>query len=321
MRAIRVEAPGVATLVDVPKPTPAEGEVLVRVEAASLCGTDRKLAANGSGAPRIPGHEVAGRLDDGTPVGVHPDVGCGRCADCNQGLENRCADRTPIGLDRDGGLAEWVVVPAPHAVPLDGLEMALSPLLEPLACCLHAVSLLRVRAGDPAVVVGAGSMGILCMWALQEAGARVAVSQRSDERRRLAEELGADAVLTPEESAADALGEAPRLAIVAATSADALEWALREVKPGGVVHVFAGTPGGAPVDANLVHYRHLILLGSTGSTLADYERAHRLVATGAVDLDRLPRSTIPLEEVPAALLGERDPRELKAVVDVGGDLR
>jgi L-iditol 2-dehydrogenase len=321
MRAVRVEAPGVAALVEVPKPRPADGEVLVRVEAASLCSTDRKLAANGSAVPRVPGHEVGGRLDDGTAVGVHPDIGCGRCADCRQGLENRCAERTSIGLDRDGGLADWVAVPAPHAVPLDGLEMALSPLLEPLACCLHAVSLLGVREGDGAVVVGAGSMGILSMWALQQAGARVAVSQRSAERRRLAENLGADAVLSPEQSARAALGEAPRLAIVAAPGADALEWALREVALGGVVHAFAGTPGGAPVDANLVHYRHLTLVGSTGSTLADYDLARKLVAAGAVDVDRLPRSTISLDDVPAALLGERDPGDLKAVVHVGGDLR
>lgn len=318
MRAVRVNGPGVAELVDVPEPRAADGEALVRVEAAALCATDRKLAATGTAEPRIPGHEIAGRLEDGTPVGVHPDIGCGRCSACREGFENRCPQRISIGLDRDGGLAEWVAVPAPHAVPLDGLEIALSPLLEPLACCLHAVSLLSVRAGDSAVVVGAGSMGILCMWALQQAGARVAVSQRSPQRRRLAQELGADAVLSPEESAVGALGEAPRLAVVAAPGVAALEWALREVAPGGAVHAFAGTPGGASIDANLVHYGHLALVGSTGSTLADYGRARELVAAGAVDLDRLPRTTIALDDVPEALLGERDPGELKALVRIGG---
>jgi L-iditol 2-dehydrogenase len=319
MKAIRLSAPRVAEVVDVPAPQPADTEVLVRVATASLCATDRKLAARGTPQPRIPGHEVAGRLEDGTPVGVHPDIGCGHCAACRTGLENRCRKRVSIGLDRDGGLAEWVAVPAAHAVPLDGLGLEVSPVLEPLACCLHAVSLLDVRPGDPAVVVGAGAMGILCMWALQEAGATVAVCQRSPERRQLAVELGAHAVLDPTENAADALGEAPRVAVVAAPGGEALEWGLREVEIGGIVHAFAGSPAVATVDGNLIHYRHLSLVGSTGSTLADYTRARELVASGAVRPERLPGPTIGLEEVPAALLDQRDPRELKIMVDLGGD--
>jgi L-iditol 2-dehydrogenase len=318
MRAVRISAPSVAEVVDVPTPEPAHMDVLVRVEAASLCATDRKLAARGTPRPRIPGHEVAGRLEDGTPVGLHPDVGCGRCAACRAGLENRCPQRISIGLDRDGGLAEWVAVPAHHAVPLDGLRLDVSPVLEPLACCLHAVSLLDVRPGDPAVVVGAGAMGILCMWALQQAGAAVAVCQRSPARRELAADLGAQAVLGPEEHAAEALGEEPRVAMVAAPGGRALEWALREVEIAGIVHAFAGSPEAASVDGNLVHYRHLTVVGSTGSTLADYRRARELVAAGAVRPERLPGPTIGLDEVPGALLDERDPLELKVMVEVSG---
>jgi L-iditol 2-dehydrogenase len=316
MRAIRVSAPRAAELVDVPVPQPTDTEILVRVETASLCATDRKLAARGSPEPRIPGHEVAGRLEDGTPVGLHPDIGCGQCAACRAGLENRCPDRISIGLDRDGGLAEWVAVPADHAVPLDGLGLNVSPVLEPLACCLHAVSLLDIRPGDAAVVVGAGAMGILCMWALQQAGAAVAVCQRSPERRQLASELGAQAVLPPAKHASEALGEAPRAAVVAAPGGEALDWALREVQVGGVVHAFAGSPGEANVDGNLIHYRHLTLLGSTGSTLADYTRARELVSSGAVRPERLPGPTIGLEGVPSALIDERDPLELKVMVDL-----
>jgi threonine dehydrogenase-like Zn-dependent dehydrogenase len=156
------------------------------------------------------------------------------------------------------------------------------------------------------------------MWALQQAGATVAVCQRSPERRQLAGELGAQAVLGPAEHASEALGEAPRAAVVAAPGGEALDWALREVQIGGVVHAFAGSPDEAKVDGNLVHYRHLTLVGSTGSTLADYTRARELVATGAVRLERLPRPTIGLQEVPSALLDERDPLELKVMVDLGG---
>ena len=321
MKAVRVSAPGSTALVELPVPEPGPGEALVRVRAAALCATDRKLAAGGSDPPLVPGHEVVGTLPEGGLVGVHPDLGCGRCALCTAGFQNRCAERVSIGLDRDGGLAEWLTAPRAHLVPIDGIPAQVAPVLEPLACCLHAAALLEVRPGDAALVVGAGAMGILCLWALQAAGATVAVAQRSEERRALAADLGADAVLGPDEHVSGALGSPPRVAIVTAPGADSLRWALEEVEIGGTVHVFAGTPGGAHIDANVVHYRHLSLVGSTGSRLSDYERARDLVAAGTIDLARLPTHVVPLDEAPAALLERPRDSVLKVVIDVGGSGR
>ncbi|MQA85862.1 MAG: alcohol dehydrogenase catalytic domain-containing protein [Streptosporangiales bacterium] len=290
MRAVRVTGRTVEAG-DLPEPLPGADELLIRVGYVGVCGTDRKLAQRGANPPRVPGHEVVGLLDDGTAVGVHPDVGCGRCAACAAGYDNRCADRVTVGLSRDGGLAELVAAPAGHVVPLGGVEVANGPLLEPLACCLHAVGRLGVVAGDDVLVVGAGPMGVLCMWALQAGGSRVTVVQRSAARRALAERLGADAVLGPE----DALNHAPAAAIVTAPGEEPLDYALRAVATGGRVHAFAGTPGGACLDANTVHYRHLTLVGSTGSTLADYRKAVELAGAGAIDLDRMPRTIVSLD--------------------------
>ena len=319
MKAVRVSGPGSTALVELPIPAPDAGEVLVRVRAAALCATDRKLAAGGSDPPLVPGHEVVGTLPEGGLVGVHPDIGCGRCAACTAGFQNRCAERISIGLDRDGGLAEWLIAPRAHLVPVDGIPAHVAAALEPLACCLHATSLLDVEDGDVAVVVGGGAMGILCLWALQAAGAIVAVVQRSEPRRTLAAELGADAVIGPDEHVTAALGSAPRIAIVTAPGAESLRWALDEVDVGGAVHAFAGTPGGANVDANVVHYRHLTLVGSTGSRLADYERARDLVAEGRIDLSHLPTDVVSLEDAPAALLERPRDAVLKVVVDLGGE--
>ena len=294
---------------------PGPGEVSIRVEAAAICATDRRLAAMGTPGPRIPGHEVAGVLQDGTEVGVQPNVGCGRCASCALGLENRCPDHVDIGIQRDGGLAEWIVVPERHAVPLEGFPFDLAPSIEPLACCLHAVAMLDVAANEVAVVVGAGTLGIIGMWALQAAGARVAVVQRSEARRHLAAELGADAALGPGDDVAAALGSPPVAALVTAPGVEALSWAIEHVDVGGRVHAFAGSPDGAPIDANLVHYRHLRLVGSTGSTVDDYRRARDLASSGTVPLERLPSRTVSLEEVPEILLNARpDPRMLRIVV-------
>ena len=301
MRAVQVSAPGRARIVEVPDPEPVPGEVLVRVEVAAVCATDLKFTARGSDPARIPGHEIAGRLADGTAVGVHPDIGCGMCSWCKKGLTNRCTRRISIGLDRDGGFADIVAVPSDHAVPVDGLPTSVAPLLEPLACCLHAVGLTGAERGDPALVVGAGPMGILCMWALRSVGARVAVCQRSAERRLLAAGLGADAVLGPDGDVREALGDQPRLAIVTAPGGEPLAWATAHIAVGGVVHVFAGSPDGALVDANDVHYRHLCMLGSTGSTLADYRRAVELASSGTIDLEALPRKFLPFESLPHVL--------------------
>jgi len=257
---------------------------------------------------------VAGVLADGTAVGVQPNVGCGRCASCVLGLENRCPDHVDIGIQRDGGLAGWIVAPEGHVVPLDGFPMDLAPSIEPLACCLHAVAMLDVEADEVAVVVGAGTLGIIGMWALQAAGARVAVVQRSEARRRLAAELGADAVLGPGDDVEAALGSRPRAALVTAPGVEALSWALEHVDVGGRIHAFAGTPGGAPIDTNIVHYRHLRLVGSTGSTVADYRRARDLARSGSIPLERLPSRSVTLEEVPKVLLDPRpDPRMLRIV--------
>lgn len=317
MRALRISGPRQVELVEAPVPTPRADEILVRVAFAGICATDRKLARRGSDVPRIPGHETAGWLEDGTPVGIHPDIGCDRCRHCRAGFENRCRQRISVGLDRDGGMADWVAVPGTHVLPVDDLDLEVAALLEPLACCLHASALLDVRDGSAALVVGAGPMGILGMWSLQSEGARVAVCETSGSRRQAATELGADAVLDPDEDLVAVLGAAPSYAIVTAPGPQALGWALDRMEPGGTVHVFAGSPGVNAVDANIVHYRHLALVGSTGSTMRDYRRALSLVRAGTLPLSRLPRSVVTLEEAAAALREPDVTSDTRSIIEMG----
>lgn len=313
MNAVKIVGPRRVAMIDVEPPVPRQAEVLVRVLSASLCATDRRMAALGTHAPRIPGHEIAGVLEDGTPVGVHPNIGCGRCASCAAGFENRCPDHVDIGIHRDGGLAQIVAVPERHVVPLDGVPIDRASLAEPLATVLHAAGLLAPTVGAEALVVGAGTLGILGMWALRSLGARVTVMQRSEPRRALASRLGADAVIGPDDDPPAAMD----VALVTAPGPEPLRWTLDRVKVGGTVHAFAGTPGGAPIDANVVHYRHLRLVGSTGSTLGDYRSALELVRSGGLPLERLPTTVLPLEDVPAALL-DADPHALRYVTQPWG---
>jgi L-iditol 2-dehydrogenase len=318
MRAVRITAPGTVQLTETPCPEPTGDEVAVRVRWAAVCGTDRKLVRNGAAGQRVPGHEIAGELADGTPVAIHPDVGCGACPQCAEGRWNRCGRRQSVGIDRDGGFAEWMVVPPRQILPVDGLPLELAALLEPLACCVHAVDMLCTERLRTAAVVGAGAMGVLAMWTLQANGVRVVVSQRSPQRRRMAEDLGADAVIGPDDDVARAAGAPIDAVIVTAPGSEPLRWALEHVAVGGIVHAFAGTPGGAHVDVNAVHYRHLRLVGSTGSTLKDLRLALDLVRDGHVDLARLPRATVGLADLPRVLTGEPDRGHLRTLVDVGG---
>ncbi|HSK91053.1 MAG TPA: alcohol dehydrogenase catalytic domain-containing protein [Euzebyales bacterium] len=314
MRAVRIGAPGTAELVDAPAPRTEGDDVTVRVRWAAVCATDRKLVRRGVAQPRIPGHEFAGERADGTVVAVNPDIGCGTCWRCGNGWFNRCARRRSIGIDRDGGFAERVAVPPGQVVPLGGLPVHQGPLIEPLACCVHAIGMLPIGQLRTVAVVGAGAMGILAMWTLQAYGLQVVVAQRSAARRHLAAELGADVVVAPD----DEVGPSLDAVVVTAPGAEPLRWALERVEVGGTVHAFAGTPGGAQVDANAVHYRHLTLLGSTGSTVADMRGAIVLARSGGVDLDRLPRTTVALADLPAVLTGEPDGRHLRTLVDIGG---
>ena len=310
MRALQVIGDNQAAVVDTRLSSPPAGWEAVEVEWAAICGTDRKMARRGAHLGMTLGHEIAGRDTTGRAVAVHPDVGCGSCHWCHRGWSNRCSSKISIGVDVDGGIAERVLVPPAHIVPVDGIDTRSAPMLEPLACCLHAIAVAEAQTAQSAVVVGAGAMGILMMWALQANGTRVTVIQRSEPRRQLALDLGADEVHESLQSAeVDAI-------FVSVPGAEALEDALTAVRVGGSVHAFAGSPGGAPVDANLLHYRHLRLVGSTGSGLADFRHAVDLQKSGRVDVGRLPAVEVSIEESARALLSDPDPLAMRTLVRI-----
>ncbi|MTV26272.1 alcohol dehydrogenase catalytic domain-containing protein [Nitriliruptoraceae bacterium ZYF776] len=318
VRAVRTAGVGSVALVDIAEPTAGPGEIVLEVAAAAVCNTDRKLVAKGTEQPRTLGHELTGHTSDGTLVGVHPEVSCQRCEACLRGWENRCPDRVSLGIGRDGGLAERIVVPADRTVEITGLDPVVGAMLEPLATVVHAVELTRVEPDARALVVGGGVMGVLSAWVLAARTATVGLLQRSQPRRQLAVDLGIDRVVARPEDVPGALGGAPDLVVVTAPGAAPLAQALELVRPGGTVHAFAGSPGGAPVDANLVHYRHLTLVGSTGSRLTDYRTAAAMVAAGEVPLGRLPHRTVALDELPHVLTADTDPTVLKTVAVVTG---
>jgi L-iditol 2-dehydrogenase len=251
MLAVRVHGPGDLRVDRVPVPAPGPGDLLLRVLAAGVCATDRKLAARGApgGGPRVLGHEIVAevaagddaRLPRGTRVAVAPNLGEGSCPACRRGATNLCPDYRAFGIHLDGGMAEYVLVPraaveAGHLLPLpDGLSDLDAALLEPLACCVEGLEASGLRAGESLLVVAAGVMGRLHVAAARALGAgTVIVADRSEERLAHARALGADVTVR--------VGNG-------ATGADDLAAAVAAATDGAGVDVAAVTIGDPPPPA------------------------------------------------------------------------
>ena len=173
-------------------PAPDGPGTRVRVRSAGICGSDLEMVRTGLAAGTL-GHEIAGVLDDGTEVAVHPFVPCGACAQCGAGRPQLCRDATAtmLGVFTDGGMADEVVVPESCVVPLPlGVGVLDASLVEPLAVVLHACNRAGIEPGMRVGVVGAGTIGLLCGAVARHLGADVAITARHDAQRRAAEALG-----------------------------------------------------------------------------------------------------------------------------------
>ena len=323
-----------------PVPSPHVGEILVRIGAATTCGTDVKVYRRG-GHPRmlrVPGpfgHEFAGTVcavgegiahwGIGDEVVVANSAPCGVCAPCRRGQENLCADLEYL----NGAFAEHILVPRrfveknTHRVPR-GLELELAALTEPLACVLHGVEASDLRAASDVVVFGAGPIGLLFVAALAAEGHRVTIADPNGPRLEVAKALGAcqTAAITRGGGQADAvrvLAQDPGGfdAAVDATGVPAV-WsdAIECVRPGGLVNLFGGCAPGTsiPLDTHRVHYSELTLKGVYHHRPANVARALEMLAARAFDARRLLSAERPLEELEAALRSMIRKEALKVVI-------
>jgi L-iditol 2-dehydrogenase len=306
MRAAVLHGPDDLRVEEVDEPA---GEVVVRVEAATACGTDVKMLRHGHRVlgpyPSRFGHETAGvRLDTGERVLVGDSVACGACAPCRAGRPQICRAMTWLL----GGFAERIAAPAAalHPVP-DGLDFAGAAMAEPLAACVHAVA----RAGSDsaeAAVLGGGTMGLMIARLLVLEGRDVVVCDRHAERRAQAEALGARAVAE--------LGT-HALVFEAVGRPEAWRAAVESAAPGGTVVLVGGCPGGTDValPAGPLHYDELDVRGAFHHSREEVDRALALLATGAVDWRALAGATVGLAGLAAALRRPAGGEARKLLVD------
>lgn len=295
-------ADGRLTIVDKPEPVPGPGEVVVAVDLCGVCGSDLHLRTSGmlaSGA--VLGHEFGGSIVVAAPDGAGPEVGvrvavlparrCGTCEPCTNGRSNLCALQmsTGIGLGwRDGGYAERVLVPASscHVLP-PSTTVAQAALAEPYAVALHAVGRSRVALDSDlrVAVIGAGSVGLMCVAALARAGVtRIAVAEPRPARAATARGMGA-AVIDRAGDLARALGQAPDVVFEAAGSAATPGLAVEVAAIGGqVVLLGVGAPGGQlPMPGLLWVIKEVDVLPSIAYSDNEFADAVAAVAEGAAD--------------------------------------
>jgi 2-desacetyl-2-hydroxyethyl bacteriochlorophyllide A dehydrogenase len=310
MKAIVIDRPGTFRVATVPDPTPRATEIVVKVECCGICGTDLHILAGEfppTPYPIIPGHEFAGTvaargpdvkpdLPVGARVAVDPSLYCGYCRRCRAGRDNLCENWAAIGDTVSGAFAEFVAVPAVNAYRLpDHLDAQYGAMAEPLACAIHGLRRLGPVLGDPVVVIGAGTMGLLLLQVLLQAGAGpVTIVDRVPERLEVARKLGAAQAVT-DAGALD--GTRFEIAVDATGAPEAIETAIGLLDRGGRMLVFGVSPAEAQVRASpfRVYNDELVITGSM-AILRSFGPAVDLLAGGAVDPRPMLGEPLPLEQ-------------------------
>ncbi|HIJ73975.1 MAG TPA: alcohol dehydrogenase catalytic domain-containing protein [Candidatus Hydrogenedentes bacterium] len=338
MKAFVYLGPGQAAVQETAAPVPGEGEGLVRVAYAGICGTDLSIAAGKhprATAPLVLGHEFSGELVEingpsggshlrkGDKVTAFPLLVCGTCLACRTGYEHVCRNLRLIGIDRDGAMAEYVSVPLSLLVKLDEeVDLSLGVLVEPLAVCVHSVRESRVQIGDNVLVSGCGPIGLLLALVLRHAGIeRITLTEISPYRKDFAADLGFDVLDPTEEAFAQSVldrsdGEGVDTLFEASAAPPAALSMAGLVRPRGeivIVSVFKEPPA---VDLRAINFKEIVLRGVRVYTRQDFQRAGELSASGKIPLEKMITHCAPLQEAPSAFDTARQGKDaLKVLLD------
>jgi threonine dehydrogenase-like Zn-dependent dehydrogenase len=335
-------SPGEMVIGDVPDLGPARaGNVIVRPEAVGICGSDFHLYSGDVGAlsgardfyPRIQGHEVsavvedpgdAGAVSSGERVAIWPLLPCRGCYPCRAGRPNVCVSFRLVGVHLDGGLAQRLEVPASVLFPTGDLDPDCTTFVEPASVAVHAAARGRLRAGEQAVVFGAGPIGLATVLAAADAGARVMSVDPLAGRRDLAKRLGAERVAWASpaellESARDWTGgEGPAVVVETSGEPGVLPQAIEMVCSAGRVVVIGMSSGTAAVRPGAFPEKEIDVIGSSCATAGDFSNAVRLVSAHRASLTALFSHHFPLERAAEAFefAMKRPPDAIKVVVTV-----
>lgn len=341
MKALLLKEYKQLELTEMPEPTIGPEDLLVRVKACGICGSDVH-GYDGSTGRRIPplvmGHEAAGvvakagsavrEFKVGDRITFDSTVYCGRCAFCRSGQINLCDNRRVLGVScgdyrQHGAFAEYVAVPERIAVRLpDTLAFEHAAMVEPISIAVHAVNRTPIKLGDTAVVVGSGMIGLLVIQALRLAGcARVIAVDVEDTKLALAKKLGAEVGLNArtcdpgKEAQALTGGRGADVAVEAVGAAAPIQTAIACLRKGGALTLVGNITPKIELPLQAVVTRELTLYGSCASQ-GEYPACLELLARGAIQVEPLISARIPLEQAPAWFdrLYAQEPGLMKVIV-------
>ncbi len=333
-----------------PDPRVRDGEILLRVRAAAVCGTDIRMYRNGykgvsEASPLVLGHEIAGVIErvgsaaaaaqgaaglrEGTRVAVAPNYGCGVCDACVSGNTQLCPDYKAFGISLDGGFAAWLRVPEPavrqgNLTPIpDGVSFEEAALAEPFSCVYNAFQRAAIRPGERVLVIGAGPIGLMHARLARMAGAaEVLINDLNRERAEACRRLMPELVVVDSGQLKESVrertgGKGVEVVITACPAADAQRDALELAGTNGRILFFGGLPAGrstVPLDTNLIHYKQLVVTGTARSSLLQFRETVALLQDPRARVADLVTATFPVEETLQAFRQVMDGKGLKNVI-------
>ena len=326
MKAVRLLEPRHLVLEDLAEPEPGPGEIVIRVEAAGVCGTDRHLYLGEFPCPGpvTLGHEFSGiitakgagvTLDLGTRVTCDPNDPCLTCPHCLRGRVNLCTRNSITGITRDGGFAPFACFPARKAIPLPGdLHPHHGAFCEPLACTLHGMDKAALRPGERCLIIGGGVIGLLALQLARAAGAEVMLLTRSRAKLDLGASLGAHHLAASVEAALSLWPEGADAVIECAGVVQTVEAAPRLTRTGGRVVILGVLPQGQKVQIEPFDllFREIQLLHSFINPFTQ-ARAAQMIASGAVQVAPLISRIVPMDEIASVITTPPAPGDIRVL--------
>lgn len=312
MKCLKILEPNHAVVVEAPTPVIGSRELLVRVMASGICGTDIHIFRGSylGPYPVVPGHEFAGvvteigkdvsRFAPGDSVAVEPNIACNNCLPCLENRQNFCLNWQAIGVTRPGSMAEYVSVPENAAFAIGDLSFAEGAFVEPLSCVLHGIQKLHLQPGARVAVIGAGPIGLLMLQCLRLRGAaHITAVDRQEARLELAARAGTDRALI---SLADLETDTYDLVVDATGSISVMEKTLAAARPGGTVLWFGVPPSGESMQIEpFTIFRKGLSIVASFTSVRNSTRAVDLLGSGKIKVKEIISHSLPLRQFEKAV--------------------
>lgn len=322
---------------EVPEAGPKD--VLIRVAACGVCGTDVHIYHGSKGSadvkpPVVLGHEFSGIVEKvgsevtavrpGDHVTVDPNIYCGKCHFCQMGKKQMCENLFAIGVNRDGGFAEYCLVPETQCYQLDkNVPLKYGAMTEPLACCIHGIDRAKIQSGDTVCVIGGGAIGLIMVQLAKISGAsKVVLSEPVAMRREIGMEVGAWGTIDPihediNERLEELLGtRGADVVIECVGTPAAAEQAFLAANKGATILLFSVPKPGSVYNLHLedVYQKELTIVGSMINP-DTHGRAAALINSGVLKLEPVITHSFPVEQVEEAILAQQGAETIKVIVE------